>query len=277
MAAMEFISFDLETTGLYPIRDRIIEIGAVRFSGNKILGKLETFVNPGMPIPPELTANVHGITDEMVANAPGERDAVENFLKFIGTTPLIAHNITFDIGFVSAVVCQHKIKTPRNILIDSCELSRSYIKGVANHKLSTLAEYLQIKEPTAHRAMADSLVVMRLFLACLKQMPPDITPEGIAQHIGQLISFGDYIFGDVELFPEQQVLDEAAKGNLDVEIEYKNNNGDLSRRWLSPYTLFTFKGRPYLVAYCHQSAEMRQFRIDRIVNVYGKRPTRQGR
>ena len=106
LADVDFVAFDLETTGLSPISCRIVEFGAVRF--NLAAGELETFeqiVDPQCPIPPE-TIRVHGITDAMVRGMPTVSEVLPAFLGFLGgpDTVLMAHNASFDIGFLTQVI-----------------------------------------------------------------------------------------------------------------------------------------------------------------------------
>lgn len=97
----EFIVFDIETTGLSVANCGITEIGAVKIQGGQVLARYNTFVNPGMPIPQNIT-ELTGITNEMVADAPGIEKAIPDFLDFVGERLLIAHNANFDISFIRA-------------------------------------------------------------------------------------------------------------------------------------------------------------------------------
>lgn len=262
----QFIAFDLETTGLYPIRNKIVEIGAVRFKGKKVIDQFHTLVNPGGPIPQEVIA-IHGITDEMVKNAPPERYAVELFLKFIGPDTLIAHNAPFDAGFIMATVAQHKMTIPINTVLDTCVLAKKYLKGVANYKLGTLGRYFNTQETGYHRAMADASVTKEIFLGLLDKLPEGITIENVAYLPEQGLRLQDFVFDKIELPPEKAILNDAVQKGFSVQIEYRNTKGEYSKRRLTPFTMYSFKGKVYLSAYCHQAQEDRQFRVDRLVSV----------
>ena len=94
-----FVSLDLETTGLDPDADQIIEIGAVKFCGQEILGTFETYIDPHMPIP-KFIERLTGINQNMVENAPMFLDVVSDLTAFLGEHPIIAHNVAFDIRFL---------------------------------------------------------------------------------------------------------------------------------------------------------------------------------
>ena len=96
----DFISFDLETTGLNPDKDKITEISACRFINGEFTEEFTTLINPGIPIPKNITA-LTGITNKMVEEAPSINDALPDFMKFIGSTPLVAQNINFDYNFIN--------------------------------------------------------------------------------------------------------------------------------------------------------------------------------
>ena len=94
-----YVALDLETTGLSPMRDQILEIGAARVENGEITGTYETFVDSGVEIPERIT-DLTGITAEMTAGSPQLREAVEGFLEFSGDAVLLGHNLPFDYGFM---------------------------------------------------------------------------------------------------------------------------------------------------------------------------------
>jgi len=159
---MEFIAFDLETTGIQPKTDAIVEIGAVRFDGAEPLDTFCTLINPGRPIPPEASA-VNGITDEMVAGKPTVENVLTDFAAFCGDLPLVAHNAPFDFKFLLTAVDTHKAKAPSGAVLDSCALSRVVFPGMINYKLGTLVQHFEFPPGDFHRAEIDSVHCGRLF------------------------------------------------------------------------------------------------------------------
>ncbi len=159
---MQFIAFDLETTGIQPKSDAIVEIGAVRFDGAEPVGSFCSLINPGRPIPPEASA-VNGITDEMVADQPAVETVLADFAAFCGDLPLVAHNAPFDFKFLLGAVETHKAKAPSGIVLDSCALARVVFPGQINYKLGTLVQHFGFPVGDFHRAEIDSVHCGRLF------------------------------------------------------------------------------------------------------------------
>lgn len=171
----DYVLFDLETTGINQNVDKIVEISAVKVCGHEIVGEYSTLVNPCMHIPAAVTA-VNGITDEMVADAPGIKEAVEGFVAFIGDSVLVGHNIhTFDTNFIYDAVWEEMGKELKNNYIDTLYMARRCLPMLSHHKLTDVASYFQIETKGAHRALFDCIMnqkcyeeIGRLFLEMKK-------------------------------------------------------------------------------------------------------------
>lgn len=158
------VVIDLETTGLSPeAGHRIIEIGAIKLKGERIVGVFDTLVNPRGPIPKRVT-EITGIDDSMVASAPGAVDVLPDLIKFVGNDPLVMHNAAFDGKFLR----EEFMKSGRKKNFSTfCTLksARATLKNVPNYKLQTLKEHFRLREVgSEHRALADSFVTLQLYL-----------------------------------------------------------------------------------------------------------------
>ena len=156
----EFVAFDIETTGLNARNDRMTEIGAVIFSGGEIRDTFNTFVNPGMHIPPEITT-LTGIRDSDVQDAPGEKEAMERFMAFAGDRPLIAHNAHFDVGFMTAAALRQGLRFSP-VYLDSLALSQALLPELKRFKLDIVSNHLGLPQFNHHRAADDAMVVARI-------------------------------------------------------------------------------------------------------------------
>ena len=156
----EFVAFDVETTGLSAVTDRLTEIGAVLFKGGEVRDKFSTFVDPKMPIPANIT-ELTGIRDSDVAGAPSEAEAMRAFLDFAGDRPIIAHNASFDTGFMAAA-CERSGIRFEPVVLDTLVLSQRLLPELKRHKLDIVSKHLGLPEFNHHRAFDDAEVVARM-------------------------------------------------------------------------------------------------------------------
>jgi DNA polymerase-3 subunit epsilon len=184
---MDFIAFDLETTGIRPESACIVEIGAVRFNGGTPGETFGMLIDPGIPMPPEASA-VNGITDDMLRGKPPVSEVLEAFSRFCGTTPLVAHNAPFDFKFLCAFIEKCRTAAPQGPVMDSLPLARKVFPGLPNYKLGTLIRHLQIPSGNFHRAEEDSLycgLVFEEMLRRLRTLGEDTAPEALAKFYGK--------------------------------------------------------------------------------------------
>jgi DNA polymerase-3 subunit epsilon len=164
-----FVAFDLETTGLDPRVDRIVEIGAIKFDRKGLIARFSALVNPGIPMPVE-ASRVNNITDEMLAGKPSIEKVLPDFLLFIQKAILLAHNAPFDSGFINERLKSGPEPFPSlpNSVIDSLILAREKFPALRSHSLQNLAKELKIEVKDAHRAEDDAMICMDIFLRCIE-------------------------------------------------------------------------------------------------------------
>lgn len=166
-----YIVFDIETTGFSSIRDRIIEIGAVKVEGGKIVDRFSTFVNPKRPIPFEIT-NLTGITDEMVMEYPGIEEILPEFLGFVGDGILVAHNAGFDVGFIEQN-CREQGLDDRFVYVDTVAMARVLLPTLSKYKLNIVAKALNISLENHHRAVDDAGATAEIFVKFVEMLKKD--------------------------------------------------------------------------------------------------------
>ncbi|MBR2633272.1 MAG: 3'-5' exonuclease [Lentisphaeria bacterium] len=152
-----FSIFDIETTGMSPVNDRIVELAAVRVECDGSLRHFSYLVNPGRHIPARAT-QVHNITDEMVKNAPFFEDIAEEFLDFISGSRLVAHNAIFDLSFIQESFFRGGFPLWDGKTIDTVKLARMTHPGLPSYSLQNLRAHFRLETAPGmnpHRAAAD--------------------------------------------------------------------------------------------------------------------------
>ena len=157
----DYTVIDLETTGLDPKRDEIIEIGAAQVRDGMIMQTYSTLIRPNAPIT-EFITNLTGISQLDVANAPLIEDVIDDFFGFVGDDIIVGHNVGFDISFIN------EVRRFDPDISDTMRISRSLFPMEPHHKLSNLREWFGIRSTHAHRALDDVLATNRAYIA-LKQ------------------------------------------------------------------------------------------------------------
>ncbi len=176
----EFVVFDIETTGLSSVTDKIIEIGAVRCRGEEILARFDTFIDPGFHIPEEITA-LTSITDEDVKGAPKLEDALKAFLEFAGDSMLVAHNASFDTSFIRRA-CNECGMRFSNTYLDTLAVSRYVNTDLKRHNLDALKDYFKLEDFHHHRACDDAEITAKI----LYRLTLKLREEGITDIHGMV-------------------------------------------------------------------------------------------
>ena len=165
----EFIVFDVETTGLSAVTEKLIEICAVRVKNLEIVDTFDTFVDPERPIPSKII-DLTGISDMTVKGAPKEQEAINQFLDFCGDTPcFVAHNASFDMSFIRSACDRLGIKFERPYL-DTVAFSRSMLPGISKYTLDSVAKNLGLGEFNHHRALDDATVNANIFIILCRRL-----------------------------------------------------------------------------------------------------------
>lgn len=163
-----YVVFDVETTGLSAVYNSIIELSAVKMHKGNIIESFEQFIDPGHPLS-QTTINLTGITDEMVQGSKSEEEVLTLFKEFAGDSILVAHNASFDMGFLNTSNAKHNIPDAENPVIDTLELSRFLHPQFKSHRLNTLAKKYGVNLEQHHRAIFDAETTGHLCWVFLKE------------------------------------------------------------------------------------------------------------
>ena len=180
-----YVVFDVETTGLSSVYDTIIELAGVRLVDGEIVDRFESFANPHRKLP-EIIIDITGITDDQLVDAPEVDQVLKDFHKWAGDDCLVAHNSTFDIGFLNQGY--KKIDYPKvtNPVIDTLELARFLFPNLGNHRLNTLCKRLEVELTQHHRAIYDAEATAYLFwkLVALVEEEDLVNHNQLNAHVG---------------------------------------------------------------------------------------------
>ena len=166
-----FVVIDVETTGLDPAKDRVCEVGAIRLVGGKEEGRFHSLVNPGVPMP-EIARSKHGISDEMLKEAPPFGQISGELRKFMTGSMLVAQNAEFDVGFLNAEFVRVGMARLAMPALDTILLARKVKPGLPTYNLDTLAYHFKVKFKERHRSIGDCEVTGVIFWQCVEALRP---------------------------------------------------------------------------------------------------------
>ena len=170
LALVTFCVVDLETTGGSPADDGITEVAAVKVRGGEVSGTFQTLVDPGVRMP-ACVRLLTGISEPMLRDAPPIEAVLPSLLEFAGSSILVAHNASFDVGFLDAALTRNAYPRLSNKVIDTARLARKILADeVRNYRLATLAEHLRCAHRPAHRALADVLATTDVLHALIERV-----------------------------------------------------------------------------------------------------------
>lgn len=162
MFEKDYVIVDLETTGLSPVTNEIIEIGAIKVRNDEIVDRLDLLVKPQNKVNPFIT-RLTGITNKMLEDGVEIEEALKTFLDFASDSVLMAHNAKFDMSFLNNNLQRHFNLTLENKCLDTLVLSRKYVKDIPNYKLETLANHFDVNYSGAHRSVKDCEITYEVY------------------------------------------------------------------------------------------------------------------
>ena len=257
------MAVDLETTGLSPLIDKIIEIAAVKVLPS---GHTETFhhlINPLIDIP-EFTYQFHGLKNEDVKNASTIKKPLKSFWEFVERLPIIAHNSAFDLGYLIKASHDFQLSFPPLDVYDSCRFARAVYKGKENSppnfKLSSLAQYFGF-ELKHHVALEDTFACMKVMAGAIHQ------GESIPKALEKSFVFRLSNFEKNECFNFSTRLKElpglVQQKDL-LQLDYKGNSSSERKRPIRPIGLMPLPTGPVLFAECLLTGMNKSFILKKI-------------
>lgn len=257
------IAFDVETTGISPLVDRLVELSAYKVTpeGDDVFDAL---MNPQVEMDPEIIA-IHGVTNEMIKDSPTADEVLPKFIEFIGSLPLVAHNARFDVGFLLFNAHQFKIGTGSNEVYCTLKFARGALAGLSSYKLGSLSEHFNITHSRAHRALDDALAclkVMKLGLDNIKSSESKFFKDS------KLYQLSDFARTQSFELPEHlQILRKKIKFSHVILMKYAG--GSMKNMWrpIRPVSLLPMPEGNILYAHCLQSNLYKSFALGKIKEI----------
>ena len=267
-----YVVFDLETTGFSPIKDKIIEIGAVKVERGKITERFSTFVNPKVPIPFQIT-QLTSITDQMVMDAPDIETVLPKFLAFVGDAVLVAHNASFDVGFIEQN-CRYQDMIPDFTSVDTVAMARILLPTLSKFKLNVVANALHISLENHHRAVDDAGATAEIFVKFVEMLR-----DRNVDSLRKLNQFGAHNANAVRKLPTYHVIilacNEVGRVNLYTlisksHLEYYARRPRIPKSELSKYREGLLVGSACEAGELYQALlnEKSDERVAKVVNFY---------
>ena len=268
-----FVAFDTETTGFQPVKERMLEIAAVKFTASgQVVEKFSELIDPGIPIP-ESASKVNGLYDEDVRGKPPAKEVLQKFSEFIGSDSiLLAHNAEFDAKFTGAEYTMQGLDLPKNEIWDTLPMAREFTKNTGvmsaseaksdhmnNKKLENLVNHYGFKVEGFHRGLVDSTYVMHLFLFWHNQDGIDL--KGLRE-FGNPRTFGiaKDVFA-VQLPLPLMGLKKSIHKKCGLSFQYEEK-GERRSMEVNPHTLFKGEKYQFLYATRTDSEFPEAFRLD---------------
>ena len=184
LSTTNFVVLDVETTGLKPATDRVCEVGAIKYMAGKEKDRYQTFVDPERPMPKSARA-VHGITEEMLSDAPPFEKIAPDLRKFLAQTVLVAHNASFDVSFLNAGFERAGMSRLMIPVVDTIALARKVRPGLWSYNLDSLAKHFRVKISDRHRSIGDCEVTGKIFWKCFDALRPKSLEELVRKGKGR--------------------------------------------------------------------------------------------
>ncbi|NOY89229.1 MAG: WYL domain-containing protein [FCB group bacterium] len=260
-----FVAFDTETTGMWAPINQLVEIAAVKFKlVDSQKEEFQSLVNPEREIPQDVI-EIHGITNEMVKNAPTLKSILTQFRDFCGNDSiLIAHNAPFDISFIGNSLNRLGLKGGKNLILDTVDIYRRFFPDLRSYSLQNLIKHFHIAQEQQHRALSDALMVVLLFQKALTKFPPINCRDDFKKF---MITYTmSHWKQNLSKLPESYAdFNEAIEKKLKVEIDYDPPQKASQKRIIHPQQVYKLGSIYYISSYCELAQAERVFRLDRIL------------
>jgi DNA polymerase-3 subunit epsilon len=285
----DFVAFDIETTGAYPLGAQICELGAVKWNYRSgIISEFHSLIKPTHKMS-QFIIGIHGITNEMVANSPRIEEQIGPFYDFIQNSIAVAHHAPFDMGFVAFEFEKMGLSLPTIPALCTSLLARKVFTESTNHKLQTLIPYLGLPQGVAHRATDDARSCLGVAVKCMAQMSSaNISNEKIFSNqlslvdesegnsqlhftsisdiyktVEKNLSWQNYSIKELARDPNSLKLIQAIEEHRSVSVVYDSK----PKRRIIPKGIVRNPDGDFIYAFCDRDSKDKRFYLSKISSV----------
>lgn len=263
---VDFVIFDVETTGLLPkAGDRIIEIAALRSKNGQIYDSFSSLINPQREISPS-AFEVNHITQEMVNRAPLASEVLPKFLDFISDSCLAGYNVGFDLGFLeNELRLLDKDISGELAVVDVMQMARRIIPNIDRYGLATVTRHLAINIPQEHRALSDCQLTAGVFSRLVSRLKDKGLDDFLQFY--NLFGINPKITEDINS-QRLSAIQKAIDFGLRLKIKYYSSSGaEVTERRVTPKEIRQEGKSTYVIGYCHLRKDERTFKLNAILNL----------
>lgn len=262
-----WVAIDLETTGAFPLKSDICEIGAVKWKNGKVIDRFQTLIKPTHQMSDFIIA-IHNITNQMVENAPLISEKLHDFYKFIQGSVIAAHHAPFDIGFLAYEFEKNNIYVDSQPIVCTSLISRALIQGSKNHKLQTLIEHLGLPKRNAHRALDDAESCLDLLLKCF-EVKKDLTIEDILKIQKKPLNWDDFSIFDLRRNEHLSRLIDAIGKKQKIDLNYLGGSRPGESRIVRPLGIVRNPDGDYFAAIedGDDDDKRKRYQLDRVASI----------
>jgi DNA polymerase III subunit epsilon len=261
---LTLVAFDTETTGKYPLTAEICEVAAVKWRGGEVVETFSTLLKPAKAMEAANIA-IHGITNEMVAEAPHISTKIKDLHAFFQDSILIAHHAPFDLGFVAVEFERAGLRLPSLPVICSSLLSRKLIPESPDHRLQTLIGHFNLEKGVAHRALDDAKACLQVAIKCLERIEKKELSHALASQGGPL-SWDRFSMKELEQKDTAGPIVQASREGGEVEFTYDGGSKRGERRRIRPVGVVRSLDGDFFVGIEEGEAQGKRFFMDKVTS-----------
>lgn len=256
-------AFDIETSGAYPLSSEICEIAGVKWKNGEIIDRYQSLIKPTHQMS-DFIITIHGITNEMVADAPRIEDKIEEFYNFIQGAHCVGHHAPFDMGFVSIEFEKKKLLPPTIPGFCSSLIARYMFPESVNHKLQTLVPFLNIPQNTAHRAYDDAVSCLEVTKKCIDKFGWEKTTDDLFKIQGKKMLWPNFYLAEIIKNPVLSPLVDAIKEQREARVVFRHYNKDKNEK-IKPVGLVRNPDGDYIFAHSTEEKRVKRYYLNKII------------